>query len=175
MQESSRRETTPSSEDEHEQRPNARKHVEAVLERELAHEVERVSSRESRDVKEVALELREHAIADISTSERQEKSRRSLARTYQFVDYIFYVAYSLIGLLIVLELLGARDGNGFMKFMRTVTAPLVAPFRGVLPDPAVGSFQLMLSYVIALVVYLLLHKGVRRLFEILAHRQPAEL
>lgn len=153
--------------------PSMRRHVEAVLERELAHEAERTSDHERQEVKEVAHELKEHAIAEISLAERREASRRKLARVYQFVDYFFYVSYALIGLLTALELLGARDRSGFMRFLHTITAPLVAPFKGVMPDPSVGSFQLMLSYVIALIVYLLLHGALKRLFEILAHRQPA--
>jgi hypothetical protein len=44
-----------------------------------------------------------------------------------------------------------------------------------MPDPSIGSFQLMMSYVIALVVYALIHMGVKRLFEILAHRAPAKM
>ena len=150
-----------------------RRHVEAVLEKELAQEAERTSESERQDVKEVARELKEHAIAEISLAERRENSRRKLARTYEFVDYFFYVAYALIGLLIALELIGARDRSGFMRFLHTITAPLVAPFKGVMPDPSVGSFQLMISYVIALIVYLMLHGGLKKLFEILAHRKPA--
>jgi len=158
-----------------EARASAGRHIEAVLERELAQEAERASARENRDVKDVALELREKAISEITEGERREESRRRLTRVYQFVDYFFFVAYALIGMLIGLELLGARDRSGFMRFMHTITAPLVAPFKGVMPDPSVGSFQLMLSYVIALIAYLLLHSVVKRLFELLARRQPKEL
>lgn len=153
----------------------AGRHIEAVLERELAREAEQASSRGNRDVKEVALELRGKAISEIAESERREESRRRLVRIYQFVDYFFFVAYALIGLLIGLELMGARDRSGFMRFMHAITAPLVAPFKGVMPDPSVGSFQLMLSYVIALIAYLLLHSVVKRFFELLARRQPKEL
>lgn len=153
----------------------AGQHVEAVLQREVSEAAERGSDRESRDVREIAQELRQHAIAEISEAERLEQTRRRLARVYQFIDYFFFVAYALIGLLIALELLGARDRSGFMRFMHTVTAPLVAPFRGVMPDPSVGSFQLMVSYLIALVAYLLLHRAIKRLFGVLARKQPAEM
>ncbi|MFA6954837.1 MAG: hypothetical protein WC538_03075 [Thermoanaerobaculia bacterium] len=156
-------------------RANAGRRIEAVLERELAQEAERASGRGNRDVKDVALELREKAISEIAESEHREESRRRLARIYQFVDYFFFVAYALIGMLIALELMGARDRSGFMRFMHAITAPLVAPFKGVMPDPSVGSFQLMLSYVIALIAYLLLHSVVRRFFELMARRQPKEL
>ncbi len=79
--------------------------------------------------------------------------------------------YGLVGLMIGLELLGARQGTGFMRFMTLLTTPLLGPFKGVMPDPAVGSFQLMLSYLLALVVYMLLHKAIKGLFRLLIHRR----
>ncbi|MBI2214364.1 MAG: YggT family protein [Acidobacteria bacterium] len=158
-----------------EEQKNARRHIEAVLQRELAREAEQTSPDENREVKAVAHELKEHVIAGISESEQLERKARSLSRAYQFIDFVFYIAYALIGLLIGLELLGARDRTGFMQFLRTVTAPLVAPFKGVMPDPSIGSFQLMMSYIIALVVYMLIHQGVRRFFSILAHRAPVKM
>ncbi len=175
MHASSRRDDDDETDLEAREAPSAGQHVEAVLQREVAQAAERSTDGESRDVKEIAHELRQHAIEEISQSERREQARRRLARVYQFIDYFFFIAYALIGLLIALELLGARDRSGFMRFMHTVTAPLVAPFKGVMPDPSIGSFQLMVSYVIALVVYLLLHSAIKRLFGILARRQPAEM
>lgn len=53
--------------------------------------------------------------------------------------------------------------------------PPSLPFRGVMPYPAIGSMQLMMSYVLALVVYVLLHKTVKGLVQILANRRQAEL
>jgi ABC-type amino acid transport system permease subunit len=44
-----------------------------------------------------------------------------------------------------------------------------------MPDPAIGSFQLMLSYVLALVVYFLLHSAVKGLFRLLARRSDPDL
>ncbi len=66
------------------------------------------------------------------------------------------------------QLLGARQSSGFKRFLDAVTTPILAPFRGLMPDPSVGSFQLMLSYVVAAVVYFLLHKAVKRLLRIVA-------
>lgn len=175
MQETSRNDDHAEAARERDRHMRAGTQVAAAVDRELAQEAERVSHRGADDVKGVALELREHAISAITESERLDQSRRRLARIYQFVDYCFFIAYALIGLLIGLELLGARDRSGFMKFMHLITVPLVAPFKGVMPDPSVGSFQLMLSYVIALIAYLLLHSAVRRFFELLARRQLREL
>lgn len=92
-----------------------------------------------------------------------------VANISQVIDYAFCVLYGLLALLIALELIGAREGSGFKQLLNTVTAPFLAPFKGLMPDPAVGSFQLMTSYIIGLVVYLLLHmaiNGALRLFVI---------
>jgi hypothetical protein len=42
-----------------------------------------------------------------------------------------------------------------------------------MPDPASGRFQLRLSYLIALVVYLLLHLAINGLLRLLAHKKTA--
>ncbi len=88
---------------------------------------------------------------------------RSVPVVVQVVDYVFFLIFSLIGLEIVLEALAAREGSGFKQFLDAVTAPLLGPFRGLLPNPSIGSMQLMLSYVAALVVYAILHQAIRRL------------
>ena len=41
----------------------------------------------------------------------------------------------------------------------------------LMPDPAVGSFQLMLSFVVALIVYGLAHLAVRGLLRVLVFRE----
>jgi hypothetical protein len=48
---------------------------------------------------------------------------------------------------------------------------LVAPFQGLMPDPAVGGFQLMVSYIVGLAAYLLLHVAVRGLLRLIATRR----
>ncbi|MBK5257680.1 MAG: YggT family protein, partial [Vicinamibacteria bacterium] len=66
---------------------------------------------------------------------------------------------------------GARQASGFKRFLDTLTWPLLAPFKGLMPDPAVGSMQLMLSYIVALVVFLLLHMAVNGLLRLFAERK----
>jgi uncharacterized protein YggT (Ycf19 family) len=101
-----------------------------------------------------------------------EKEARS-ARVSQVVDYVFFLIYSLIALEVGLELLGARESSGFKRFLDAVTAPILAPFRGLMPDPSVGSFQLMISYVVAAIVYLVLHQAVKCLLRMVAGRASA--
>ncbi len=97
------------------------------------------------------------------------------SRLMQVIDYVFFLVYSLIGLEIVLDLLGARESSGFKRFLDAVTWPLLAPFRGLLPTPSVGPAQLVLSYVAALAVYAILHQAIKRLVRILRPREhPAD-
>lgn len=77
----------------------------------------------------------------------------------------------MIGLEIALELFGARQSSSFKRFLDTVSAPFLGPFRGLMPDPAVGSLQLMLSYIVALVVYCLLHAALNRLMRLFVVRK----
>jgi uncharacterized protein YggT (Ycf19 family) len=95
---------------------------------------------------------------------------RSASLASQVVDYIFFLVFSLVGLEIVLEALGARQASGFKQFLDAVTGPLLAPFRGLLPSPSFGSAQLMLSYVAALAVYAILHQAIRRLLRMFTGR-----
>ena len=68
-----------------------------------------------------------------------------MTRLSQVGDYVFFVIYGLIGLEIVLQLFGARQASGFKRALDSVTLPLLGPFRGLMPDPALGSMRLMLS------------------------------
>jgi uncharacterized protein YggT (Ycf19 family) len=89
----------------------------------------------------------------------------------QLVDYLFGLLYVLIAFELVLELLGARDSNAFKDFLDSATAPFLAPFKTLLPAMKSGSNELMLSYVIALAVYALIHVAIHKLFLNIARPQ----
>jgi uncharacterized protein YggT (Ycf19 family) len=91
----------------------------------------------------------------------------------QVVDYIFYFIYALIGLETLLELLGARETNAFKNFIDALTAPLLLPFNRLMPDLASGRFQLKVSYLVALLVYVMLHLAVNGLLRMMAHRKTS--
>ena len=129
------------------------------------------TAQESGAVDAVASSLHHKAVAEVRETELEMERARRGARVNQFVDYVFYVAYGLIGLKIALELFAARDANPFMRFLNALTAPLLAPFRGLMPDPAVGGSQLMLSFIVALIVYGLLHLAIRGLLRVLVYRE----
>ena len=129
------------------------------------------SAKEESEIDSVAHQLKHKAIHEVAATEGEISRARQSARISQVVNYVFGLIYGLIGLLIALELMGARESSGFKQFIDTVTMPLVAPFKGLMPDPRVGNFQLMLSYVIGLAVYGLIHLAVRGLLRLTAERQ----
>jgi uncharacterized protein YggT (Ycf19 family) len=151
--------------------------VKSVVSQEVHSEVAEVASRPTADEPErvaaVGGELRRKAVDDVVRVEHEVDRARGAARVSQVIDYIFYVIYGLIGIEIVLELMGARESSGFKQFIDTITAPLLAPFKSLLVDPTAGRFQLRLSFIVALVVYLLIHLAINGLLRMLAHRKTA--
>jgi len=123
------------------------------------------------DVRGVASGLKRRAADEVTETENELARARSLGRTSQVVDYIFVLIYGLIGLEIALELFGARQSSGFKRLLDDVTWPMLAPFRGLMPDPAVGSLQLMLSYIVALIVYFMLHRAINGLLRLFVERK----
>lgn len=150
-----------------EQLEQVKRDVRNEVHREIKERTDRVEPQDREQVEGVAREIKHRAVREVATSEAELGRARTVARVSQVLDYVFYVVYGLIGIQIALEALGARDGSGFKQMMNTVTLPFLAPFKGLMSDPVIGSSQLMVSYVVALVVYILLHlaiNGALRLF-----------
>ncbi|MGK2860140.1 MAG: YggT family protein [Thermoanaerobaculia bacterium] len=164
---------------EHDRQTSAREDLRDKVDQKVGKSIERetdlTAPEERAQVKSMATELKAKSVNEIRRSERELDSGRRLKRIYQFVSYAFFLIYGLIGLMIALELVGARDSSGFMQFMRAVTTPLLAPFRSVVADPSVGSSQLMLSFVLALIVYALIHLAIKGIFRIMIRRDGSDL
>ena len=96
---------------------------------------------------------------------------QAVARVSQVVDYVFYLVYGIIGMEIVLDALGARQTAAFKQFVDAIASPFLLPFRGLMPDPSVGRFRLMISYIVALIVYVLVHMAVNGLLRLFVHRK----
>jgi uncharacterized protein YggT (Ycf19 family) len=117
--------------------------------------------------------IKREALDEVASTERDIARGRTAARGSQIIDYLFYLVYGIITLAIVLEAIGARESAGFKQFVDAMAAPLVAPFRGIMNDPAVGTYQFMLSYVVALIAYVLLHMAINGLLRLFAERKTA--
>jgi uncharacterized protein YggT (Ycf19 family) len=141
--------------------------VNARIRRESA----RVEPKESAELAGVAHELKQKSVRETAGTERELGRGRTAARISQVVDYLFYIIYGLIGLQFVLRLMGARPGNGFVQFVARISWPLLAPFERIVGTPSVGAFQIQLSYLFALLVYILLHIAINGVFRIIAYRK----
>jgi uncharacterized protein YggT (Ycf19 family) len=92
------------------------------------------------------------------------RRREGAARVAQVFDYLFGLLYTLLAIRLVLELIGARKGTGFVEFIATLTGPFYAPFRGIVPSDTVdGSHPIVWPLVIAIIAYMLLHGAIRGL------------
>jgi len=132
------------------------------------------TTREAGHVEAVADNMRHKAINDVEQTEREVERGRFMARISQIVDYVFFLIYGLLTIRLLLALFAARQGAGFVEFIRNVTDPLYAPFKGIVASPSTAEgFTLALPIVIALVVYMLLHLAVNGLLRIFAHRKVA--
>jgi uncharacterized protein YggT (Ycf19 family) len=52
-----------------------------------------------------------------------------------------------------------------------VSSPLLAPFERIVGTPSAGAFQIQLSFLLALVVYFLLHLAIIDVFRLIAYRK----
>lgn len=119
----------------------------------------------------VARALEQRAVREVAQTDNEVVRSRGAARAAQIIDYVFFVIYALIVVEIVLELAAARESNGFKNFIDAVSTPFLAPFRGLFSDPAIGESRVMFSYLAALVVWILVHLGIRGILRIVGTRK----
>ena len=130
------------------------------------------SNAENSRITNIASGMRQKAIDEVVETESEIDRGRILARVSQIVDYFFYVIYSLLTIRLLLALFAARQNTGFVQFIYSITDPIYAPFKGIVPSPTVeGGYTLALPIVIALVVNVLLHLGINGLLRIFVHRK----
>jgi uncharacterized protein YggT (Ycf19 family) len=138
---------------------------------EIAAHAERAGPSEAGRVEHVAGNMRDKAVDEVVQTEREIERGRVMARVSQVVDYLFFIVYGLLTLRFLLELFGARENAGFFQFIRSVTGPFYAPFRGLVASPSADGFTLALPIVFALVAYMLLHLAINGLLRLFAHRK----
>jgi len=94
-------------------------------------------------------------------------------RAVQATWFVVALIATLIAIRFVLKMLAASPQAAFVTFIYGVSAPLVAPFRGIFPDTAQGFNVFEASALVAIAVYLLLGWGIVALIRILTapHRR----
>src|ERR1700754_4352938 len=89
----------------------------------IAERADRLDSADRAQTDAVANDFRHKAVAEVVETETEIERARGLARVSQVVDYLFYLIYALIGLMILLDLMGANRNAGFYRFVNAVTKP----------------------------------------------------
>lgn len=148
--------------------------VERDVNAEIAQRAEHGDAAEAGKLDQVASDMRSDAIKEAAGTGREMDRARGFARASQVVDYLFSLLYGLLVIRLLLALIGARQGNGFVEFIDAVTNPFYAPFRGIVASPtAEGGFTLAVPIVIALIVYALVHAAIKGLLRMIVHRRTA--
>jgi hypothetical protein len=86
---------------------------------------------------------------------------------------IWYIAGFIIILLalrILLFMLGANQGSGFVDFIYGISGVFAAPFTGIFPAPTYGRFFFDTASLVAIVVYALIAWGLAKLFTLNSSR-----
>jgi uncharacterized protein YggT (Ycf19 family) len=123
------------------------------------------------NVERMADEMRARSISEIEETDQEVQRGRVVARISQVIDYIFFLIYGLLAIRLILALFAAREGNDFVQFIRSITDPLYAPFKGIVPSISSDGFTLALPLVIAIIVYMMLHLAINGLLRMFVHRK----
>jgi hypothetical protein len=146
--------------------------VENRVNAEIAGQAATSTPEEQSMVAQVAADLRARAVEETAHGDRTVGRARATARWSQFLDYAFYVVYSLLGIRLVLALIAANSSSGFVRLIRGVTDPFYAPFRGVVASPSTEAGNtLVLPIGIAIVAYVILHLGINAGLRMVGHRK----
>ena len=109
--------------------------------------------------------------AATAASDTEVVSRFSPARrAYEVIYLVFAVIVGAIIIRVVLKVLGANTAVAFTHFMYGVTDPLLAPFRGILPDFVSGRTIFESAALIAILIYGLIGLALARLLAIMFMR-----
>jgi len=153
------------------QHASVKTQIEGNVNAEIKGQARTASPGQAERVVQAAEEFRGRALDETLASERGVARSRDAARISQYVDYTFYVIYSLLAIRLVLALIGARSASGFVQFINGVTYPFYVPFRGIVASPSADGFTLAVPVAIAIIVYMLVHKAVNGMLRLAAHRK----
>src|SRR5438309_218593 len=146
--------------------------VEGEVQAEIAERATVTPAPESARIDQVADDFRAKAVDEVVQTEREVERGRGAARISQFIDYIFFVLYALLGLRFLLALLAARSTAGFVQFIVAVTNPFYGPFRGIVASPGTqDGHTLVLPLVVAIIAYIMLHLAINGLLRLLVRRK----
>lgn len=102
--------------------------------------------------------------------------KKVIFRTYQVIWYILGFVETLLIFRVLLKMLGANAGSGFVRLIYGFTDPLAVPFRGIFqisftPDGSVFEW----STLVAMLVYALIAYGIIQLMQLAKPTTPEEV
>ena len=146
--------------------------VESEVGGEIAARADSTTPQEAAQINSMAEQMRGQAINEVAQTENEVQRARGLARVSQFIDYGFFIIYGLLVLRFILALTAARSTNEFVQFIKTISDPFYAPFKGIVGSPSVeGGYTLSVPIIIAIVVYGLIHLAINGLLRLFAQRK----
>lgn len=121
------------------------------------------------DEQQKTTEVRETNVQEGATNVQRQTVRTVEAADGRVVAQrvVWYIAgfiLVLLALRIVLFMLGANQGTGFVDFIYAVSGVFAAPFAGIFPAPTYGQFFFDTASLVAMVVYALVAWGIAKLF-----------
>ena len=114
-------------------------------------------------------EQRQVVTEDVNAGQRQ-----ALQWVTALIGFLFTVLEGLIGLRVVLKFIDANSQNAFASFVYNITALFVAPFAGLVGNPAMGGNVLEITSLIALIVYAMLAAVLIRLVWLVFYHPSAK-
>ncbi len=110
-------------------------------------------------------------VTPVVAEQRVVRGASPLSMWVNVIYLVFAVVDGLIAIRFVLKLLAANPQAGFASFIYGVTAPLVAPFNGLLGNPSASAgYQLEVTSLVALLIYALIGWLLTRLALIFVNR-----
>ncbi|MBI5032161.1 MAG: YggT family protein [Chloroflexi bacterium] len=114
-------------------------------------------------------EQRQVVTQDVNAGQRQ-----TLQWVTALIGFVFTILEGLIGLRIVLKFIDANSQNAFASLIYKLTAPFVAPFTGLVGNPAMGGNVLEITSLVALIVYALIAAVLIRLVWLVFYHPSAK-
>lgn len=125
-------------------------------------EVLDMEERETTEIRKTSIQDGDATVERADTRQTTKAPGPVVAR--RVVYYIGGVIVALLVMRLVLQLLGANEGNGFVDIVYALTTVLILPFYGIFGEPSYGESQLETSTLVAIIVYSLITIGVGKLF-----------
>lgn len=101
--------------------------------------------------------------------------KKTILRLNQIIWYILGLVEVLLAFRVALKMLGANQSVGFTSLINSITAPLAAPFSGILGVSITGNSLFEWSTIIAGIVYLCLAWGFVYLLDLIYPITPSDV